>query len=106
MATDNVTKSAHNTLSGSTADTVNLLQYWDRVEISNTGSTAMYATFNGVTPTVAGDNTEVIEAGTTKIFSAGTQNSGGIPGSTTTPCHVVKVVGSGNTYGVIGVAGH
>lgn len=105
MATDNVVKSAFNTLSGSTADTVNLTQWWDRIEISNTGTTAMYATFNGTTPTVAADGTEIIEAGTTKIFSAGIQNGAGVVGSTTAPCHVVKVVGSSNTYGVIGVSG-
>jgi hypothetical protein len=105
MATDNVTKSAYNTLSTTVADTVNLLQFWDRIEVSNTGTTSLYVTFDGTTPTAALDNADIVEPSVTKIFSYGIIRADGAPGSTTTPCHVVKVVGSGNTYGIVGVAG-
>lgn len=105
MATLNKTKSVHTTLSTTVVDTINLLQFWDAIEISNRDATQhMYMTYNGDTPTALGDNTEIIEAGTTKIFPA-YKPTGGVPGSTSTPCHQIKVIGSGNLYSVTGVAG-
>jgi hypothetical protein len=105
MATISKLKSVHTSLSTTTVDIVNLLQFWDAIEVSNRDATNhMYMTYNGVSPTAAGDNTEIIEAGTTKIFPA-YKVTGGIPGDTSNPCHQIRVIGSGNAYSVIGVAG-
>lgn len=104
MATDSVTKSASNTLSGTTVDTVNLKQWWDRIEISNQGVTTLTVALDGSTPTALGDNFEVVEAGTTKLFPAPRQGNG-VAGDASLFCHIVKIIGNGNPYSVVGVAG-
>lgn len=104
MSTDSVIKSASNTLSGTTVDTVNLKQWWDRIEISNQGNTALSVTLDGSTPTALGDNTEIVEALTTKSFPA-TRQGNGVPGDAALFCHIVKIIGSSNAYSVTGQAG-
>ena len=104
MATDSVIKSASNTLSTTVVDTVNLKQWWDRIEVSNQGTTTLTVTLDGTTPTALMDNAETVEAGVTKLFPAVTQGNG-VPGDTSLFCHIVKIIGSGNAYSVTGVAG-
>lgn len=104
MATNSVTKSKSATLSGTTVDTVNLKQWWDRIEISNQGTTTLTVALDGSTPTALGDNFEVVEAGTTKLFPAPRQGNG-VAGDAALFCHIVKIIGNGNAYSVIGVAG-
>ena len=104
MATDSVIKSASNTLSTTTVDTVNLQQWWDKIEISNQGTTALTVTLDGTTPTALMDNAEIVEAGVSKVFPAVRQGNG-IAGDTTYFCHIVKIIGNGNAYSVVGVAG-
>lgn len=104
MATDSVIKSASNTLSTTTVDTINLKQWWDKIEISNQGTTALTVTLDGTTPTALMDNAEIVEAGVSKVFPAVRQGNG-IAGDTTYFCHIVKIIGNGNAYSVVGVAG-
>lgn len=104
MATESVTRSAHNTLSGTTVDIINLIQPWDQVEISNQGASILTVTLNNVTPIALADNTEIVEAGVTKTFPVSVRG-GAVVGSTTSPCHTVQLIGNGNAYSVVGVAG-
>ncbi len=104
MATDSVIKSASNTLSGTTVDTVNLKQWWDQIEISNQGTTTLTVTLDGTVPTALMDNAEVVEPNVSKLFPAIRQGNG-VAGSASLFCHIVKVIGNGNAYSVVGVAG-
>lgn len=104
MATDSVIKSASNTLSTTTVDTINLKQWWDKIEISNQGTTALTVTLDGTTPTALMDNAEIVEAGVSKVFPAVRQGNG-IAGDATYFCHIVKIIGNGNAYSVVGIAG-
>ena len=105
MATYSVTKSAHKTLTSTTVDTVNLMGAWDGVEVSNRGTVAIYVAWNGVTVTSAGDNTDIVEAGVTKLFSPAPRMAGDGPGDNTTAAHSLQIIGNGNAYSVTGVAG-
>lgn len=104
MSTDSVIKSASNTLSGTTVDTVNLKQWWDKIEVSNQGTTTLTVTLDGSVPTALMDDAEIVEAGTTKLFPAPRQGNG-VAGDTSLFCHIIKVIGNGNPYSVVGVAG-
>ena len=104
MSTDSVIKSASNTLSGTTVDTVNLKQWWDKIEISNQGTTTLTVTLDGSVPTALMDDAEIVEAGVTKLFPAIRQGNG-VAGSASLFCHIIKVIGNGNPYSVVGVAG-
>ena len=104
MATDSVIKSVSNTLSTTDVDTINLKQWWDKIEISNQGTTALTVTLDGTTPTALMDNAEIVEAGVSKVFPAVRQGNG-IAGDTTYFCHIVKIIGNGNAYSVVGIAG-
>lgn len=104
MATDSVIKSASNTLSTTTVDTINLKQWWDQIEISNQGTSTLTVTLDGTVPTALMDNAEIVEAGVSKVFPAVRQGNG-IAGDTTYFCHIVKIIGNGNAYSVVGIAG-
>lgn len=104
MATDSVIKSASNTLSTTTVDTVNLKQWWDKIEISNQGTTTLTVTLDGTVPTALMDNAEVVEPNVSKVFPAIRQGNG-VAGDTSLFCHIVKIIGSGNAYSVVGIAG-
>lgn len=104
MATDSILKSASNTLSTTTVDTINLKQWWDQIEVSNQGTSTLTVTLDGTTPTALMDNAEVVEAGAVKLFRAVRQGNG-IAGDATYFCHIVKIIGNGNAYSVVGVAG-
>ena len=104
MSTDSVIKSASNTLSTTTVDTINLKQWWDQIEISNQGTTTLTVTLDGTTPTALMDNAEVVEAGAVKLFPAIRQGNG-VAGDSSLFCHIVKIIGNGNAYSVVGVAG-
>lgn len=103
MASDNAVKSIHQTLTTTTADLAKLTQWWDAIEIENRDTAVtLYVRFDGTTAVSAAKGTEVIPAGKSKVFLNGIQSAGGIPGSTTAPCHQVSVVGNGNAYSVVG----
>ena len=103
MATYDARKSEHQTLSSTTADTVKLTQWWERVEIVNrSASTALYFSQTDNTPTSAEENTEYVAPGSSVVVDAVNQD-GGVAGSTTNPCHVLYIVGDGNAYSVTGL---
>lgn len=103
MATYDDVKSEHQTLSGTTADTVKLTQFWDHIEVSNRDlGTALYVSQTDATPTSAEAGTTYIGPGETKILRAVNQ-AGGTAGSTSTPPHIVYVVGNSNAYSVEGI---
>lgn len=106
MATDDAVKSVHLTLTTTTADTIKLTQWWDAIEVENRDAAQnLYVRFDGTTAVALAEGTEIVTPGTSKVFVAGIQRSGGIPGNTTTPPHQLSVVGSGNAYSVIGIPG-
>lgn len=105
MATYDAPKSEHQTLSGTTMDTVKLTQWHDRIEVSNKSTTtALYFSQTDGSVTSEKQDSEYVAPGASVIVIALNQPSG-VPGNTTTPCHIVYVVGDGNAYGVVGLAG-
>lgn len=103
MASDDAVKSIHQTLTTTAADTAKLTQWWDAIEVENRDtSVTLYVRFDGTTAVSAAKGTEVIQPGQSKVFMNGIQRAGGVPGSTTLPCHQLSVVGNGNAYSVIG----
>lgn len=98
-------KAEHQTLSTTTVDTVKLTNFWEFIEVANrSASTALYVSQTDATPTSAKDGTTYIGPGEAKLLRA-VQQAGGVPGSTSAPCHVVYLVGSANPYSVEGVRG-
>jgi hypothetical protein len=93
MASYSVAHSKHATLTAATVDTVTLTQNYRQVEVKNRdASLVVYFTANGNTPTVAGDNTEVVSAGESVIVD------------TDTASDVIKLISSGAAaYSVTGV---
>lgn len=107
MATISDARSVNATLTTTTADVVQITQFWDAIEISNLDTTNhAYVTFDGTTPSAGLEGAFCVPAGQTKRFRT-SANSAGVPGSTTaaTVCHRVGIVGSGGSYSVAGVAG-
>src|SRR5687767_13804926 len=101
MATDSATKSVHNTLSGTTADTITITGGATEVHVLNraaSGGADMYAscafgTASPAAPTAPADNTEYIAPGGLCMFTS----TGSVDVTV-----VVQVVGNGNDYSVIG----
>lgn len=94
MATDTATKSVHNTLSGTTADTVTITGY-DVVDVINRDpSNPLYVRYEGdaspTTAVAAADDTDYVAPGGFIRIGAG---GGGI-----------SIVGNGNAYSVVGVS--
>jgi hypothetical protein len=105
MATYDDLKAEHQTLSTTTQDTVKLTQFWPYIEIENKStSTALYFSQTDTSIASADPGTEYVAPGTSVIVPA-VQQAGGIPGNTTTPPHIVYLVGNGNAYGVVGTNG-
>jgi hypothetical protein len=63
MATYNVTRAKHATLTASTVDQVNLAGYPEVIRVTNRGSSDIYYRFDGTDPTVAGDDCYLVRAG-------------------------------------------
>lgn len=94
MATDTHAKSVHNTLTGTTADTVTITDY-DVVDIVNRDSDEpLWVRYEGdaspTTAVAAADGTDYVAPGGFLRVDAG---KGGI-----------SIVGNGNAYSVVGVS--
>lgn len=73
MATHNVQRAKHTTLTGSTVDTVNLSMSGGSVVVRNRDpfeGDVLYFTIDGTTPTVAGDDTYFCGPGESVIIDA------------------------------------
>lgn len=92
MASYNVVKAKHETLTGTTVDTVTFTQQWSRIEVINRSSTGepLYVTTNSVTPVAEADDTDIVMPGEAVVLNCETE--------------VVKIIGDGNDYSVVGVA--
>lgn len=91
MATVTAVKSAHPTLTGTTADTVNLNDQWTEIEVINrSGSAPLYVRADGTTSVAEADNTDVVMPGEAVLVNR-------------IPAAGISVVGNGNAYSVIGV---
>ena len=108
MASYSDAKSVHETLTGTTVDTVTLSQFWDAVEITNhDSSTPLYVRFDAQNPTSGGEGSWVVPRAASKTFktSDGVSNwAAGVAGSTaeaTAPIRV-RIVGNNNAYSVEG----
>lgn len=90
------------TLSTTTVDTVTLGQPWDRIEVANQSTTLpLYVTFDGTTPTAAGDDCSYVGPSQSIVVRAPQLNSS----LGTTIWHKVSIIGNGNIYTVEGLAG-
>lgn len=91
MASYTVERSKHATLSGTTVDTITITGAHNEIEVFNrSGSADLYVTVDGKTPTSAGDNTDIVPAGTSLVVPAPAGDGG----------TVVKILGNGNAYTV------
>lgn len=88
MADYTVSRAKHATLSGTDVDNVTLTVPLTGVTVVNRGVVAMYAGFDGVTASSAGDNTYFIKAGESLVW-LGNRTS-----------LVVSVIGNANAYSV------
>lgn len=110
MATISDLRAVNATLTTTTVDIVNLTQFWDAIDITNVDAAQdLYITFDGSTPTAAGEGCIMIPRSSSGTYGPGDgiTNENGVPGSTVdgTTCHQVRIIGSGNTYSVSGHAG-
>lgn len=91
MASHTVTRAKHSTLSGSTVDTITIAGV-SSVEVYNRDSTTdLYASGDGTTPTVGGDNTDIVPPNSAVVIEL----SSGVS--------AVKIIGSNNAYSVTAV---
>ena len=97
------------TLTATTADVVQIQQFWDGINIKNLDATnALFVTWDGTVPTAGLEGTSMVPPNGDVTFRDGfITNYAGIPGSSTaaTVCHRVGIVGNGGSYGVEGVSG-
>lgn len=101
MATDSALRSVTNTLSGTTADTVTLLQAWPAAEVTNHDDTNfVYCRQDGVTAAAAADGATVIPPSTSKVLKTTINYST----STGFGTSVFSIVGNGGAYTIEGVA--
>lgn len=104
MATDATgTRSVYNTLSTTTVDTVTLQGHWVAVEVINRevpGGADLWVTAGKegdivATPSAALNDSYLVPAGTSAVIVIG-------QGASVRP--QVKIIGSGNAYGVVGLS--
>lgn len=99
MASETIQRSATNTLTGTTADTITFDQLWPAIEVTNHDATdTLYVLMNGTTTPVAVDGANqntVILPGSTKLVRA-------VPVPNTRTI-VLSIVGDGGVYTVEGV---
>lgn len=102
MAAESTATSVHNTLTGTTVDTITLTSSPDKVDVINraaAGGADLYVTrgYTGASPTdpvAAADGTRVVPPGGFITYE-GTVRSGASV--------IIKIIGNGNAYSVIGV---
>ena len=100
MASYSASKVANKTLSGTTVDTVSITGGWPAIEVVNRSvSSILWAVCGppGTTPsdpTAAGDNIEPVQPGERILVHVGQV--------TPNVSKIVKVLGSGNDYSVVG----
>ena len=101
MAAYSEIRSKTATLSTTTVDTVTLGQPWDRIEVANhDAAQPLYVTFDGSTPTAAGDDTSYVGPNQSIVVKAPQL----VVSGSSVP-HKVSIIGSGNVYTVEGLAG-
>lgn len=101
MATDDDVRSVTNTLSGTTADTVTLLQAWPAIEVTNHHATELiYFRQDGTTAVAAADGATVVLPASTKVVKSVVNRNESTGASTS----VLSIVGNGNVYTIEGVA--
>lgn len=101
MATHSAEHAVHPTLSSTTVDTCTLTHDYPGVEIDNDGSTRIWFTWGSTSdppadPEARADDSDFVEPGSFRVKRVRTEQNDRI---------VVKVVGSGNQYSVIGTDG-
>lgn len=104
MATITDKKAITATLTSTTADRAQLLQFWDWVEVVNHDtSTTLYTTDDGVTaPTAGAEGTVPVLPGERIVLPARPLTTS-IPDGSAVICHEIRVVGNGGTYSVVGL---
>lgn len=104
MATITDKRAINATLSTTTVDRAQLLQFWDQIEVTNAHATEpLYISDDGVTnPTAGGEGFVFIPAGQTKILKARTLSNSVADGSAVI-CHEIRVLGNGNIYQICGL---
>jgi len=104
MATITNKRSINATLTSTTVDRAQLLQFWDWLEVVNHDTTTtLYTTDNGATDPVAGaEGTVAVLPGERLIVPARALTTS-IPDGTAVICHEIRVLGNGGTYSVNGL---
>lgn len=110
MATISDPRSVNSTLSTTVVDIVQLTNWWDTIDITNVdASNDLYITFDNTSPTAGGEGCILVPRSSTATYGPGDGivNENGVPGSSTDglTCHVIRIIGSGNIYGVSGHSG-
>jgi hypothetical protein len=97
MASGTAAPNYHSTLTASTVDTVTFTTSWQVARVINvTGTSVIYFTVDGSTPTVAGANCRVLPAVAGFVDQAGLDSTATTPGS-------VKLISAGTPgYSIIG----
>lgn len=105
MATITDKKSIHATLTTTTVDRAQLLQFWDFVEVYNgeaAGGDDIYFTDNGSSdPTAGAEGTRRVAPGERLMFPARALTTS-IPDGSAVICHEIRVLGNGGSYSVEG----
>jgi len=98
-------KSIHATLTTTTVDRAQLLQFWDYVEVYNgeaSGGDDVYITDDGVTdPVAAAAGTRRVAPGERLMFSPRPLTTT-LPDGSAVICHEIRVLGNGGSYSVEG----
>ena len=106
MATITDKRSINATLSTTTVDRAQLLQFWDYIEVYNgeaSGGDMVYITDDGATdPVAAAEGTMSVAPGERLVFKARPLTSS-IPDGSAVICHEIRVLGNGGLYSVLGL---
>jgi hypothetical protein len=107
MATVSNVKSCNATFSTTTADTAELLQPWDVVEVTNLdGTDIIYFRDDGTTAVAAAEGTTAVPPNTSKLYKPrhATDSGGYIKADGTAAIHSISLVGDGGAWSVVGLS--
>ena len=106
MATITDKRSINATLSTTTVDRAQLLQFWDYIEVYNgeaSGGDMVYITDDGSTdPVAAAEGTMSVAPGERLVFKSRPLTNS-IPDGSAVICHEIRVLGNGGLYSVLGL---
>lgn len=106
MATFTDKRTINATTTGTGVDVARLLQFWDFVEVYNgeaAGGDDIYATDDGATDPVAGDEGDYRIAPGERLVIPARALTTSIPDGSSVICHEIRVIGNGSPFSVQGL---